>query len=67
MKMKKSILTSELEFVLPVASMAQQEEEDTENGVVSLAGRKGFSIQSKKGDFVFKPYLMVQTAGSFNW
>ena len=52
---------------MPLASMAQQEEEDTENGVVSLAGRKGFSIQSKKGDFVFKPYLMVQTAGSFNW
>lgn len=67
MKMKKIILTSVLAFVLPLASMAQQEEEDTENGVVSLAGRKGFSIQSKKGDFVFKPYLMVQTAGSFNW
>ena len=65
--MKKIILTSVLAFVLPLASMAQQEEEDTENGVVSLAGRKGFSIQSKKGDFVFKPYLMVQTAGSFNW
>lgn len=56
-----------LAFAMPLASMAQQEEEDTENGVVSLAGRKGFSIQSKKGDFVFKPYLMVQTAGSFNW
>ena len=67
MKMKKIILTSLLAFVLPLTSMAQQEEEDTENGVVSLAGRKGFSIQSKKGDFVFKPYLMVQTAGSFNW
>ena len=52
--------------ILPFAVMAQQEE-DTENGVVSLAGRKGFTIQSKKGDFVFKPYLMVQTAGNFNW
>ena len=65
--MKKIIFTSMLAFAMPLASMAQQEEEDTENGVVSLAGRKGFSIQSKKGDFVFKPYLMVQTAGSFNW
>ncbi len=65
--MKKILLASVLAFVLPLASMAQQEEEDTENGVVSLADRKGFSIQSKKGDFIFKPYLMVQTAGNFNW
>ncbi len=46
--------------------MAQQEE-DTENGVVSLAGREGFTIASKKGDFVFKPYLMVQTTADFNY
>lgn len=65
--MKKILLASMLAFAMPLASMAQQEEEDTENGVVSLAGRKGFSIQSKKGDFIFKPYLMVQTAGNFNW
>ncbi|MBP5742408.1 MAG: porin [Paludibacteraceae bacterium] len=65
--MKKIFLASALAFLLPLSSMAQQEEEDTENGVVSLADRKGFSIQSKKGDFVFKPYLMVQTAGNFNW
>ena len=52
--------------LLPVAAMAQHEEE-TENGVVSLAGREGFTIETKKGDFVFKPYLMVQTAGNYNW
>ena len=52
--------------LLPLAAMAQYEE-DTDNGVVSLAGREGFSIQSKKGDFVFKPYLLVQTAGKFNY
>ena len=40
---------------------------DTDNGVVSLAGSKGFVIQSKKGDFVFKPYMLVQTSGNFNW
>ena len=64
--MKKILLASMLAFAMPLASMAQQEEEDTENGVVSLAGRKGFSIQSKKGDFGFNPFLMVQAAGSFN-
>lgn len=40
---------------------------DTDNGVVSLAGSKGFTIQTKKGDFIFKPYMLVQTSGNFNW
>ena len=31
---------------LSLAAMAQQEE-DTENGVVSLAGREGFTIHTK--------------------
>ena len=44
-----------------------QHEEETENGIVSLAGREGFTIASKKGDFVFKPYLLVQTSANFNW
>lgn len=52
--------------MMPLSAMAQHEE-DTENGVVSLAGREGFTIASKKGDFVFKPYLLVQTSANFNW
>ena len=63
--MKKYVMIALMAF-LPVMAMAQYEE-DTDNGVVSLAGREGFSIQSKKGDFVFKPYLLVQTAGKFNY
>ena len=51
---------------MPVTALAQQDE-DTENGIVSLAGREGFTIASKKGDFVFKPYLLVQTSANFNW
>ena len=52
--------------VVTLPALAQYDE-DTDNGVVSLAGREGFSIQSKKGDFVFKPYLMVQTNASFKY
>lgn len=63
--MKKSIILAAL-ALLPLGAMAQHEE-DTENGVVSLAGREGFTIASKKGDFVFKPYLLVQTSANFNW
>ena len=62
--MKKFLYVAML-AVLPLTAMAQHEE-DTENGVVSLAGREGFTIETKKGDFVFKPYLLVQTSANFN-
>ena len=64
--MKKQLLIALLSALLPVAVRAQYEA-DTENGVVSLAGREGFSIETKKGDFVFKPYLLVQASGHYNW
>lgn len=51
---------------LATGAMAQYEA-DTENGVVSLAGREGFAIETKKGDFVFKPYLLVQTSANYRW
>ncbi|MDE5808350.1 MAG: OprO/OprP family phosphate-selective porin [Muribaculaceae bacterium] len=63
--MKKIILTS---FLIATALCANaQYDADTENGVVSFAGRKGFVWESKDGKFEFKPYLMVQTAADFNW
>lgn len=53
--MKQLIITIAALLLLPLAVMAQYEE-DTENGVVSLNGKEGFTIATKKGDFVFKPY-----------
>lgn len=64
--MKKILTALCLSALMPLATLAQHEE-DTENGIVSLAGREGFTIASKKGDFVFKPYLLVQTSANFNW
>ena len=61
----KKILCMVALAIIPLAVMAQHEE-DTENGVVSLAGREGFTIETKKGDFVFKPYLLMQASGNFN-
>ncbi len=52
---------------LPLCASAQQEEEITENGVVSVDGKDGFTISSKRGDFVFKPYALIQTAAQFNY
>ena len=54
--MKKILTALCLSALIPLTALAQHEEE-TENGIVSLAGREGFTIASKKGDFVFKPYL----------
>lgn len=51
-------------FSLPLAA---QYDADTENGVVSFAGRKGFVWESKNGKFEFKPYLMVQTGLDINY
>jgi len=64
--MKKILTALCLSALMPLTALAQHEE-DTENGIVSLAGREGFTIASKKGDFVFKPYLLVQTTANFNW
>ena len=64
--MKKILTALCLSALIPLAALAQHEEE-TENGIVSLAGTEGFTIASKKGDFVFKPYLLVQTSANFNW
>lgn len=51
-------------FTFPVSA---QYDSDTENGVVSFAGRKGFVWESKNGKFEFKPYLMVQTGLDINY
>jgi len=37
-----------------------------ENDVVSLAGKKGFTFSSRAGDFLFKPYALVQASARFN-
>lgn len=34
---------------------------DMENGVIPIADDRGFTLQSKNGDFVFKPYLYLNT------
>ena len=64
--MKQIFTIISIILLLPFTAVAQHEEE-TENGVVSLAGKEGFTIGTKKGDFVFKPYLLVQTCANFNY
>ena len=40
---------------------------DMENGVLGIADDRGFTLQSKNGKFVFKPYLFLQTRGQLNY
>lgn len=64
--MKQIIAAIAILLLLPFTAIAQHEN-DMENGIVSLAGKEGFTIGSKKGDFLFKPYLLVQTAANVNY
>lgn len=64
--MKQLITTIIALLFLPLTVLAQHEE-DTENGVVSLSGKEGFTIGTKKGDFVFKPYMLVQTSANISY
>jgi len=50
-----------------MALTASAQTDDYDNGVVSMAGREGFAIKSKDNDFVFNPYMLVQTAARYNW
>ena len=38
-----------------------------ESDVVPMGGRKGFSFKTKAGDFMLKPYVLLQTAAKFNY
>lgn len=64
--MKQIIAVITILLLLPFTVIAQHEDY-MENGIVSLAGKEGFTIGTKKGDFIFKPYLLVQTAANLNY
>ena len=70
--MKKKFLVLALTAFMCSHSYAQDsntkeiDDKYVENDVVSLAGKKGFSFSTKAGDFLFKPYALVQTSLSFN-
>lgn len=44
-----------------------QDKIDMDNGVLGIADDRGFTLQSKNGQFVFKPYLFLQTKAAFNY
>ncbi|MDR1864764.1 MAG: OprO/OprP family phosphate-selective porin [Bacteroidales bacterium] len=51
----------------PFTLSAQENDKYIESDVIPMAGKKGFSVQSRAGDFLLKPYSLVQTAAKFNY
>lgn len=43
------------------------ESPEVETGLVSLDGKKGVTLRSKAGEFLFKPYVMVQARLIYNF
>ena len=68
--MKRILLFLILSFshsLIFIASAQDSLSIDMENGVLGIADNRGFTLQSKNGKFVFKPYLMLQTRGQINY
>ncbi|MCW3804665.1 porin [Plebeiibacterium marinum] len=38
-----------------------------DNGLISIADKDGMTWSTKKGDFLFKPYTLIQTRGIYNY
>ena len=55
-------------YNLQSADLQQQTDRiDMENGVLGIADDRGFTLQSRDGRFIFKPYLFLQTRGQFHY
>ncbi len=68
MKRLRKILTTSLMAAITVTLSAQAiDDKYVENDVVSLAGKEGFTFKTKQGDFLFKPYMLVQASANFNY
>lgn len=50
-----------------IAFAQRVDDKYVESDVVPLAGKEGFSFSTRAGDFLFKPYSLIQVAGKFNY
>ncbi|GHT40293.1 porin [Bacteroidia bacterium] len=64
MKIKLLLLSG----LFSVSAFAQEAgDKYIESDVIPLAGKKGFSFETRAGDFVFKPFVLVQTSAKVNY
>lgn len=50
-----------------IVTTAESQDFDSDNGVVTIGADRMFQIESKDGNFSFKPYLMLQTTANYNY
>ncbi|MDR2953955.1 MAG: OprO/OprP family phosphate-selective porin [Prevotella sp.] len=67
MKLKFLLLSGLLISFNLFAQKSDDSDKYIESDVIPLAGKKGFSFESKAGDFVFKPFALVQTSAKMNY
>ncbi len=69
MKTKLTILLAAILTATSLSAQKLTKVDDTyiESDVIPLAGKKGFSFETKAGDFVFKPFVLVQSSVKFNY
>ncbi|MFV0269097.1 MAG: porin [Draconibacterium sp.] len=68
--MIKRIVTAALLLLFSLNIFAQQDtlsDKYIESGLVSLVGKDGISWETMGGEFLFKPYVLIQTRGSFKY
>ncbi len=67
----KKLLAALAIAAFPMITFAQteknEEQYDAENGIVTIGSDRMFQIESKDGQFSFKPYLLIQTTANFNY
>lgn len=69
MRTKLTILLASF-FVLSLSAQIKDiddRDKYIESDVIPLAGKKGFSFETKAGDFIFKPFVLVQTSVKLNY
>ncbi|MDR1518279.1 MAG: OprO/OprP family phosphate-selective porin, partial [Dysgonamonadaceae bacterium] len=64
--MKIKLLIAGLLFINGITAQ-EKGDKYIESDVIPLAGKKGFSFETKAGDFVFKPFVLVQTSLKANY
>ena len=63
----KSLYIAALAALTSLTASAQSDNYDADNGVVTIGADRMLQVESKDGNFSFKPYLMLQTAANFNY
>ena len=63
----KSFYIATIAILTSLTAVAQNDNYDEDNGVVTIGADRMFQVESKDGNFSFKPYLMLQTSANFNY